>query len=277
MTVQFSFRKPNPALRGVIRQHQIIRLQFRPGSLVPVKTYWPRPAASLAFYMRDRERIWTPHSREARTKPRAVIIGQPTFVTYRQVGADYSVYQIEFEPGALTRLLGLPLTALTDDYCDAEAVFPKDFRHLIERIGEATEGEAMIAAAEAYLLRLTNRRPHAMRAADHAAMLLLSQPNASLDDLASSVGLSTRQMRRDFGQRMGVSPKLFSRISRFDSLIRLRNRVPELDWLEAALWAGYYDHQHLRRDFRIFAGTSPTAFAAAEHRAPEREFGFRET
>lgn len=276
MSPSFHFLPPSPRLAGVVRQHQIIRLAFGPGELVPPKPYWPRPAAALAFYLRDREWVRSPLRPKATSKPRAVLIGQPTTVTWRQGGADFSVYQIELAPGALHRLTGLPLAELTDEAVDAEAVFPVGFRRLVDQL-EATETPAtMIALAENFLLDQLAARRRARNIADEIAQALMHRPGATVERLAARLEVGPRQLRRAFADRIGVSPKMFARVARFDRLIRLHNRTPQDDWLSLAVQAGYYDDHHVRRDFRAFALTTPTAFSAAEAQAPERGFGFRE-
>lgn len=269
---------PGAGLEDVVRQHQLVRLHFAADVIVPEKPYWPRPAAALAFYLRAPEIIRAPGAAPA-AKPRAVIVGQPSVVTWRRGGPDFAVYQIELQPGALHRLTGLHLKDLTDGWVDAEAVLPVTFGGLVRQLEDLADGPAapMIAAAESWLRAALppNRREDV--AADGAARWLMSRPLADIDDVALRCGLSTRQMRRLFDTRVGVSPKLFARVARFDGLIRLRNRSPDDDWLTAALAAGYYDHQHLRRDFRQFTLLGPRAFLALEQSAPERAFGLRET
>jgi transcriptional regulator GlxA family with amidase domain len=79
-----------------------------------------------------------------------------------------------------------------------------------------------------------------------------------------------------FARQMGVGPKLFARIARFDRAVRLHNRHPGDDRLTIGIEAGHYDHQHMARDFRDFTSMSPTRFAALEREAPERIFGQHE-
>lgn len=271
----FHFAPPHPALVGWVRQHQVIRLRFDRSQPVPVKPYWPRPAAALAFYLRDAELIsHAPHAIQRR-KPRAAVIGQPTVVTLRQGGADFSVYQIEFEPGALHRLIGVPLDRLTDDWVDAEDLFPAAFRRLVETLAQQEDPKRLIEHAEAWLRHLVEdaRKP---TAADAIALHLLQGAKTGLDALALAHGLDVRQLRRQFLARTGVSPRTFGRVARFDRLIRLANLAPQARWLDLALDAGYHDHQHLARDFREFTLMSPTEFRALELQAPERQFGFRE-
>lgn len=277
MTPVFQFLPPTPALRGWVRQHQVIRLRFDAGTPVPVKPYWPRPAAALAFYLRDAEQVAIAPGAPAQRKPRAALIGQPTVATLRQGGLDFSVYQIEFEPGALYRLTGLPLDELTDAWVDAEQVFPPVFRALVDRLAQHDDPAALIALAEAWLLPQTLAPRRAAAAADRIAGLLLADAGgAGLETLALTHGLDVRQLRRQFAARTGVNPRLFGRVARFDRLVRLANLSPQARWLDLALDAGYHDHQHLARDFREFTGMAPSAFRALELQAPERRFGFQE-
>jgi AraC-like DNA-binding protein len=276
MSPVFHFAPPSPALRGWVRQHQVIRLRFAAGLVVPVKPYWPRPAAALAFYLRDLEQVALAPAGPQRRKPRAAVIGQPTVATLRQGGLDFAVYQIEFEPGALYRLTGLPLDALTDEWVDAESLFPPSFRHLVDRLAQHENPAELIAHAEAWLTPLAQAPRKPLAAADLVARQLLSVDNPGLDALALTHGLDVRQLRRQFAARTGVSPKLFGRVARFDRLVRLANLTPQARWLDLALDAGYHDHQHLARDFREFTLTSPSEFRRMELQAPERHFGFRE-
>jgi transcriptional regulator GlxA family with amidase domain len=87
----------------------------------------------------------------------------------------------------------------------------------------------------------------------------------SIDSLAAAACLSARQFERSFVERVGMGPKLYSRIVRFDRAFRLKEREPAADWLSVALACGYYDYRHLVRDFRDFAGVTPPALLAAEN------------
>ncbi|MFN3610275.1 MAG: helix-turn-helix domain-containing protein [Hyphomonas sp.] len=273
MEPTFIFRAPSPPLAGLIRCHQVIRLRFGPDDPVPAKPYWPRPAIALAFYPREPEFVRALGEPVAQKKPRAVLIGQPTLMTCRQGGRDFSVYQIELQPGALHRLTGLSASEITDRYVDAEAVFPLCFRSRADAIEDTEDPETMIALAEAYLFAIANRSGAGASASEWVAASLLADPSASIDRLAARAGLGPRQLRRQFQDQAGISPKLFARIARFDRAVRLGNKQPGEDWLSRAIDAGYYDHQHLARDFREFTGLSPTGFASLEQTSPERVFG----
>ena len=68
---------------------------------------------------------------------------------------------------------------------------------------------------------------------------------------------------------MGVSPKLYARIVRFNHAFRLKETAPAFDWLGVALHAGYHDYQHLVKDLQQFAGATLPRRLAENTRAPE--------
>jgi AraC-like DNA-binding protein len=76
---------------------------------------------------------------------------------------------------------------------------------------------------------------------------------------------------------MGVSPKVYSRIIRFDQAVKIKNAYPEQDWLSIGLQSGYYDYQHMVKDFKEFTGLTPIQFYLLDSHAPERKFGKKET
>jgi AraC-like DNA-binding protein len=140
----------------------------------------------------------------------------------------------------------------------------------------------MTAIVEAFLLELVLRRRHELLPIDKANYLLLNSARfrqlapPTVEQLASAACLSVKQYYRKSIERLGVGPKLFGRITRFDYAIKLRNASTSPDWLSVALAAGYHDYQHLVRDFQQFTARTPPAFAQQENQAPERTFGLVE-
>jgi transcriptional regulator GlxA family with amidase domain len=81
--------------------------------------------------------------------------------------------------------------------------------------------------------------------------------------LTEETGWSARHLIARFREEIGVTPKLAARILRFERVVARVEQARGVGWADIAYDCGYYDQAHLNRDFRQFAGTSPTAFAAA--------------
>jgi AraC-like DNA-binding protein len=83
----------------------------------------------------------------------------------------------------------------------------------------------------------------------------------SVRRLAREVGWSHKHLITRFKQQVGVAPKRAARLVRFDRVLRRLHDGPS-PWAELAAELGYADQAHLVREFREFAGTSPSAFPA---------------
>lgn len=86
----------------------------------------------------------------------------------------------------------------------------------------------------------------------------------SVGDLADELGWSRRHLVARFREQVGLPPKVLARVLRFQRSLRLRGADGRpRPWAEVALACGYYDQAHLNRDFRQFAGCTPTELLAA--------------
>src|SRR5580658_741205 len=82
--------------------------------------------------------------------------------------------------------------------------------------------------------------------------------NVRIPGLAREAGLSMRQFERCFAQQVGVHPKLFARIVRFEAALDSKARSSGKSWTDVAQEFGYYDQMHLVHDFEGFTGGTPT-------------------
>ncbi|GAA4383457.1 helix-turn-helix domain-containing protein [Hymenobacter koreensis] len=268
--------QPSPPLREYVRVIQVIHFVFANGQPLPFKAYPPRPEHCLAFYPRDAESVAYPGGNAKQKRPRSVLIGQHAVVSNRYVGREFLALQVVLQPGALYRLTGIPQHELTNTFVDAEGVWSAELRRVNERLNSTAAYPEMLAIIEAFLLGRIQQAQAAHPTDAVGQLLLHPPPQASLNWLADQACLSPRQLDRKFTERMGIGPKLFARVVRFDKAFRLKNSQPELDWLSIALACGYYDYQHLAKDYLAFTGQTPNGFYLQDTQAPERTFGLLE-
>ena len=102
---------------------------------------------------------------------------------------------------------------------------------------------------------------------DFALTHLHQAPGAtSIAQLTRTIGLSPRRLSQLFREQVGVSPKLYCRIQRFQQAVQQIHRGADIHWVELALDCGYYDQSHFANDFHAFSGLSPTTYSATERR-----------
>lgn len=268
---------PNPALQEYVRKHQIIRFVFGVNDVLPFKAYSPRPEHCLIFLLRDKLNVSYLDSDKLLIHPKCTINGQHTIVTNRYVPRDFWSLQIVLQPGALFRLTGIPSYELTNTFIDAEAVWGRDIREAHEQMSNTDDVDKSILIAEAFLEKIIRKSKRDLHGIDRVSQLILGQNKViSIDNLANQACLSPRQFHRKFSERMGVNPKVYDRIVRFEKAFRMKNACPDLDWLTIALHTGYYDYQHLVKDYKDFTKLTPAGFYETDTKAPERIFGGRE-
>lgn len=268
---------PSPRVREFVRLYRIVDFMFTDNHPIPSKAYTPQAEECLQFYPKDTETVRYPDNRTEIGKINTSLVGQHTVVNHRQVGKNFLTFQVVFQPGALFRITGIPSQELVNQYLDATVIFGKDIQQINEQLYLAGSHAAMTAIVEDYLFtRICIARKTASRIDPVCQQMLLETEPAPLDWYIRESCLSHRQFDRHFKDRTGISPKQWLRVIRFDKARRMKNQFPNKDWLSIALHSGYYDYQHLVKDYHAFTGMGPTEFLALENRAPERLFGVAE-
>ena len=270
---------PCQALREYITCYQLRHFVFPAGTPLPYKPYAPRPEQTLVFHPRGHELVEFVSSKLIIKRPRAYVMGQYVERTNRQIGTEeFIVLLVNFQPGVLYRLTGIPYHRLTNIDIDAEAIFSGEVRRVNARLGATDDYNEMIRIVEHFLLQLTATIHRDAHALDSVANLVIKHPqNTRAIQLAKDAFLSSRQFERKFKERLGISPKLYSRIARVTKAFRMKYNNSNLDWLSIALECGYHDYQHLSKDFLDFAAVTPANYLLEDDQAPERFFGLRDS
>jgi AraC-like DNA-binding protein len=262
------FYPPAPRLRGIVKGYQIMHLILPAGAPLQSFPFPPHAVQNLSFYPRDP--ISRFHHRIGRSDklPGCILVGPQISRVDITLGRDHLIVATFFEPAGLHRLLGLPMHELPDDSFDTSLLWGDEVRQVDEQLRETDNYDQMQQIVEAFLLRRLGQKPLEKHPIDAAFRLLVEPSRAvSLNYLADQACLSPRQFERKCYERIGLGPKILTRLVRFSKAVRLKERSPDFDWLDVALMCGYYDFQHLRRDFKTFAGSTLTLLLKEETRS----------
>jgi len=259
------FYQPVEPLRSYVQYYMVAHVRCDGAPELAMKPMPPAPQQCLYFYPRGQMHTFHYGQNREIAVPRSIIVGpQATRVDLR-FAPDHLMVCVAFWPGGLHRLLQAPVQELFDFSLDSSLLLGRAIEEINEQLAELTDYSTMLAVVENFLLRLARgiRRP--ARPLDAVLPLLLTHyTNYTVEQLAHEACLSPRQFERNFMERVGMTPKLYSRIVRFDRAFRLKERQPALDWLTVALQCGYFDYPHLVRDFKAFSTVTPPLLLAAE-------------
>ena len=166
-----------------------------------------------------------------------------------------------FRPGGAHAVLALPLSDLNGSVVEMDLLWGDTIHELRERLLAATSVDARFAILEAALLwhargRLEVDRTLACALAQIAAR---TEP-VSIRRMAGEIGVSQRRLVQLFETRVGLKPKLFARVMRFQRVLRRLERTPRPSWSALAAAYGYVDQSHFIRDFRALSGFTPTEY-----------------
>lgn len=169
-----------------------------------------------------------------------------------------SILGIRFRPEGIARLVRFPLSEITHRIVDLYEVFGSDGAPLEQRLYEARDASERIAIVEATVLsRLHEAPPDLATASSAVGLIRRGHGRVTVAAVAERLGLGYKQLERAFQRRIGVSPKTFAQIVRFqNAAAQLLRRRPRDAWFPS----GYYDQPHFIREFTRFAGITPGAF-----------------
>jgi methylphosphotriester-DNA--protein-cysteine methyltransferase len=141
---------------------------------------------------------------------------------------------------------------------DAEDVLGSPIAELWRALAETPDFSHRIGTAERFLLRSVNSEPNETVTTAAASLLARRNGRIAVPDLASRMHVSIREMERSFVRELGITPKRFARVARFQSALDTRVGRPDRSWVDIAIDSGYYDQMHLVHEFQAFCGLSPT-------------------
>ncbi|MFC3361589.1 helix-turn-helix domain-containing protein [Pedobacter fastidiosus] len=247
-----SFFAPHNALQNCVSHIMVVeaKMSNRLSGFCP---FPPTPQHAIHFYPRDpvisRDRKGILH-----VLPPSVIIGPQVSQVNISMGIHHVIVSVAFLPGGMHRLLGMPMHELYDEAIDAALLLGRGIDDVNEQLQRGQTAVEMKTIVEDFLLK---KLPYSAPMPWEGAMRAQLQRGLSIDEAASISCLSLRQYERRSKEMMGYSPKLFSRLFRFSSAYRLKERSPGLSWTDIAHASGYYDQMHLIRDFRAFTQVLP--------------------
>lgn len=158
-----------------------------------------------------------------------------------------------------------PMRELTSQYFPLESVMADLPSALIDGTLGDDRPERCVEAIESWLDESIsiNRSPRSVTV-EFARQLQISRGKASIADLAKKLDLSRRHLARIVQQDLGLTPKLFARILRFDAAIKLSRAESTLPLASIACQCGYADQAHMTREFSELARIRPGDMRGAE-------------
>jgi AraC-like DNA-binding protein len=231
----------------------------------------PSGRAHLVFLLHDQPVVCAPG---AAGKPlagtRSVVHGPQSGYFRAAAKPAGAAVGVSFRPGAAGALLGAPLEEFADRHVGLEAIWGSRASVLRQRLmGAAGPPEVFRILASGLGARI--HRPLLMHPAIEHALASRSAAGtapAAVASLQRASGYSPRHFIGLFRAAVGLAPKHYTRIRRFNAAVSSLAAVDGPALSEIAAMHGYADQSHLTREFREFAGVTPARYAPEDRGRP---------
>lgn len=181
------------------------------------------------------------------------------------LGSRPNFIGIRFTPIGFRRFFDCLVSDFTDKTISLEALYGKEQHNFVEQLVLEGRTENKLKLFDDSLRRLLRTDT----AIDSVVMSTLCSifkrwGNIRVEELSRIVNTSQRQLRRKFHHWVGLAPKTFLKIIRFQNSLRMMRRDPKCDLLSIALTAGYFDQSHFIHEFASYYGLTPSEFLASK-------------
>ena len=172
------------------------------------------------------------------------------------------------QPGVSRFLFGIPAQELAGRHTSIDELWGQSSIELLEQLQEETCLQQQLNVFESFL---TNKVPQLCSihpAVAYALNCMLRTGNVI--QIVKETGYSHKHFIELFRTTVGLSPKLYCRIIRFQHALKMIGD-PKAAWIDIALQAKYSDQAHFNREFREFTGISPGEYrnsASESHHVP---------
>lgn len=174
---------------------------------------------------------------------------------------------VHFKPGGCYPFVKFPISELNDLTVDSQLVWGSGIMGLRDQILETGTIPGKFALLEDYFLTTG-----AGKLDDNPLLLfsvnqLVQSPTEwTIRRLSEKTGISQKHLITLFRKFVGLPPKSFSRIIKFQRVIQAIERQRKIEWTSLAYECGYYDQSHFIKEFKAFSGINPAAYL--EKRGP---------
>lgn len=221
----------------------------------------PNGCMELIFHIGDR--VIRTTSEASGLNPRFNFVGQKTRAYFIQPTGDTKMFGVRFYPHTTAFAIPIPLAELKDQVLPLSDVFNPGIDSLAQQIHDLQSPDKIIPVVEKFLLKALDRYEvnYNHQRVDFAIkQILRSKGTIKIDALANKMGISNRYLEMIFKSFTGISPKLFNRITQFQTIFEIVQEHSDLKLTQLAYLSNYADQAHFTRTCKQFTGVSPKHF-----------------
>ena len=242
---------PHPVLRPFVES-----LGIQESDDVSTNTTCVLPTTCTEMLFHYRDRFIQHHTDGVSPEPLSYLCGQRTRPLRVSATGRTGIVVASFYPCALPAFVNMPASEFTDLCVPLSDLFcPSLVEETQDKIFLAKNTQDRITAVESLLINMLTTRNIDRRVVCAVNRVNRTMGSERIDGLAWSLDISTRQLNRKFLQIVGISPKKFAAINRFQKALFLKQSGATTQ--DVLTRTGYYDQAHFIHDFQQYGDESP--------------------
>lgn len=187
-----------------------------------------------------------------------LLAGQINSYFYLENMGTTASFAIKMKPAAMTQLFGLNMEEFVDQVLDLNTVAHPRLAELHSMLFPFKDEQDLTRRLDKHFL-LLRQSAGANPLASELKHIFESNGSITIAELCRLEGKNERQLQRLFKRYIGLSPKYYARIIRFNYIFQLL-KEKKMSWMELVFRSGYYDQSHFIRDFKRFTGEDPSSY-----------------
>lgn len=250
--------KPTGILSKYINNYFIVETDNSQDYL-PNERVYPCGYATLVFHYGSPS-IFQKKDSIKNIEPNLVICGQQTSYYDLSLSGKTGMILIVFKPHGVKFFFNFPIIELLNENLSLHDLLNNEAIELEDKLFNSPNNRQRITLLENFLI---NRLIHnnEFERVEHAIKIIEnSKGQIKTQDIAHEVCLGIKQFERTFSKYVGINPKKYASIVRFQSVIQTKRKHDNSSMFQLAFDNGYYDHAHFIHDFKSFTGLSPKEF-----------------
>lgn len=228
----------------------------------------PDGSVELVISLREEEiKLFDCEEDMLRTYGYSVICGPHSEFFNIDTSTETTVIGIHFKPGGIYPFLRMPVNELHNIRVSLDTLWGTRAHELREKLLLSETVEDKFRTLEESLLRLASRPLVRHPVVSFALNEFQKSPyKGPLSDVVEQIGLSQRRFIEIFKEEVGLTPKLFCRLRRFQEVLNRLEHAKSVNWLDVAVACGYYDQMHFIKEFQAFTSLNPTDYFSRQDR-----------
>lgn len=177
-------------------------------------------------------------------------------------GSGSAMMVIAFKKGMAAPFFPFPMDEIKDSVVDADLVWGSDFGLLREKVLAVKDVTERFKIVENFLIRTFRSKLDLNPCVAFAVEEMTKRPDGlNIARMNEKIGYSQKHFAEMFRRQVGVTPKSYLRLMRFQKAIQAIDKTAEINWGTVAFECGFYDQAHFINDFKHFSGFTPEQYA----------------